>query len=130
MDPSSNHSTANVLGYGRATAIGKSPRRVLPRTFVFASIMPILMFAVVVSSPNRWFRWFHIGQERERIVGVLWMMTAAWSLACLLVLSLFRKRWDIYAGLLVHGLMIAFTIFPGHIAIRFLMHWLPPGPGT
>ena len=119
-----------ILGYGHGRAVTGLSRWELPRGVVLASLLPIGGFIVAVLTMHRWSRWFNLGQRSERITGSLWLTTAAFDLACLVILASARKRWDVWTCMLLHGLMLAFTVFPGCFAIPWLMHWGPPGPGA
>ncbi len=129
VEPGSEHS--QVLDY-RTTGTPMPPRRRLfiARRTVLASTFPVAIFVALLFAPNRWTRWLNLGHKREQYFGALWMAIATFSLVCVIAMSLSRKRWDVWLVLLIHIGMLGFTIFPGCFAIRWLMHWGPPGPGS
>ena len=104
----------------------------MPTWAVLLSLVPVGLFAAAMFGGDRSPVWGWVGHltrlGRERATGLLWIVTGANSLAWVLGLTLVRKRWAVWVAAIGHGLMVAFTIFPGTIAITFLMHW-GRGPG-
>jgi hypothetical protein len=119
---------SDTLDYAHGTTGTNRQRAVLPRAVVLASPVPIVGFFAIAFTSKIWSHWFHI--EHIRIIGTVWLATAAFDIGCLVIFAFIRKRWDVWLCMLLHGLMLAFTVFTGLIAIPFFMGWGPPGPGS
>ena len=120
----------HALGYANVT--GRKRRGSRPAfswRVVFASLTPIPIFFLLLFTRKIWSHWLMIGQRWEIITGELWMITAAWCLMFAIALTRRRKRWDVWVASVFHAGFFAFTIFPGSIAIPWLMHWMT-GPGA
>jgi hypothetical protein len=65
----------------------------------------------------------------ERLVGALWMIFAVMSVAWLVVFARRRRSAFDWAAIALHLSFVGVTIFPGYLAIQWLMHWMT-GPGA
>ena len=119
-----------ALDYAGFT-LGKrsAPGPAFSRAIVLASLSPIPVFFLLLFARKAWSRWLMIGQRWEILTGELWMITAAWCLACAIAFTLRGKRWDVWVALSLHAAFLVFTVFPGSVAIPWLMHWMS-GPGA
>lgn len=118
------------LDYASDSVTRNQPDRFeAPRSIVFASPIPVLIFITLLFTHHTWSRWIFIRIGWERAMGTMWIATAIFSVACIITLCCGRKRWDVWLCLLLHTAMVAFTVFPGCIAIPWLMHWMT-GPGA
>jgi len=105
-------------------------RRGVPAWVAAASLTPMGLFFVVAYTSDRWGRWLQLGQGWERLLGLIWIATAAWSVAWAVGLAVSRKRWPGWTCLALHAGFVAFTILPpGSIGLAWLMHWMH-GPGA
>jgi hypothetical protein len=101
-----------------------------PLWLAASSLVPLVLFVVMIDTADRWGRWFQIGQGWERVTGMTWIATAVYSLICAGAFSFARKRWYMIVALTVHGLFVVGTILPpGMFAVPWLMHWMH-GPGA
>src|SRR5579862_1021323 len=73
-------------------------RRALPRFAAIGSLIPIAVLAALVFLSHRSPFWFYCQKylqlDRERLTGLTWIFAGAWSVACIIALSLTKKRWD------------------------------------
>src|SRR4051794_36143430 len=104
---------------------GRMPRRsrwLVPRWFAVPSVLPVAAFVAILYLDHRSRFWqflqLKFNWDREHTQGMLWILTAGFSLACLIVLMIGRKRRDAWVALALHSVFIALTICPGSIAIQ------------
>lgn len=119
-------------------AVDYAPRKAPTRRWrpsrgdVAVSLVPAGVAITLITAGDRSPIWPVINRltdlDRERTTGLTWMAAAACSVGCFVVLCRCQKRWDVWTALAIHGAFLAFTVFPGSLAIPFLMHW-GHGPG-
>jgi hypothetical protein len=99
------------------------------RPFLLASLAPIPALFFLFFTRHSWSRWLQIGQQFERLLGMIWIGTTVLSVACVLFGAFARKRWYVWLSVAVHGLFLLFTFTWGFAILAWLMHWRK-GPGA
>ena len=103
-----------------------------PTWIVALSVVPIITCTALIFTNDHSVIWSYVDQQtgldRERATGVAWICTAVYSLGFLIALCVCQKRWSAWVAFVLHALFVALTIFPGSIAVTFLMNW-GRGPG-